>query len=105
MSVAYVQVNFRLYFIKEANTMNPDQTALKRSSLICVHTVCNIVYLEHMYMIEQATNRGRKWVNTQTAIEYRTGSQPIIAFLMQRLLSFPAFPSRCYGAGNQYILL
>ena len=26
MSVAYIQVHFRLDFIMEANTMNPDQT-------------------------------------------------------------------------------
>ena len=34
---------FRLDFIIDANTMNPDQTAPRGagSSLICVHIVCN----------------------------------------------------------------
>ena len=38
-STANTGVHFRLDLIMEANTMNPDQTAL---SLIWVHTVCNI---------------------------------------------------------------
>ena len=31
-SAAYIQVQFRLDFIMEANTMNPDQTASKEQS-------------------------------------------------------------------------
>ena len=41
---AYIQVHFRLDFFMAANNMNTDQTAPK-SSLICVHIVCNIGYL------------------------------------------------------------
>ena len=33
MSAAYIQVNFRLDFIMEANTMNPDHC-------VCFHIVC-----------------------------------------------------------------
>ena len=40
MSVAKIQVHFRLHFIMEANTINPE-----RRSLIWVHIVCNIGYL------------------------------------------------------------
>ena len=32
MSAAYIQVHFRLDFIKEAKNMNPDQTASKDQS-------------------------------------------------------------------------
>ena len=32
----------KIYFITDANTMNPDQTAPKGSNLIWVHIVCNI---------------------------------------------------------------
>ena len=37
-------MHFRLLLIMEANTVNPDQTAPKGSSLIWVHYVCNIGY-------------------------------------------------------------
>ena len=45
MSAAYIQEHFRLDFVMEANTMNPDQTAPRGSSLNWVHIVCNIGYL------------------------------------------------------------
>ena len=45
MSAAHIQVHFRLDFIMEANTMSPDQTAPKGSSLNWVHIVCNTYYL------------------------------------------------------------
>ena len=44
-SVAYFQVHFWLEFIMETNTMNPDQTAPKRGSLIWVNIACKIGYL------------------------------------------------------------
>ena len=43
-SIAYIIMHFRLDFIIEANTMNPDQTAPLGSSLIWVHSVCNVGY-------------------------------------------------------------
>ena len=44
ISAAYMQVHFKLDFIMKANTINHDQTA-PFSSLICVHIVCNLGYL------------------------------------------------------------
>ena len=41
-SAAYIQVYFRLDFIMDANTMNPDHTA---RSLIWVHIICKIGYI------------------------------------------------------------
>ena len=44
-SAANMQVHVRLTFnYTEANTMNPDQTAPKGSSLIWVHSICIIGY-------------------------------------------------------------
>ena len=45
MSATNVEVHFGLDFFMEAINMNPDQTAPQGSSLICVHIVCNIGYL------------------------------------------------------------
>ena len=41
-STVYIHVHFRLDFVLEGDTMNPDQTATLRSSLIWVHIACNI---------------------------------------------------------------
>ena len=40
-SATYIEVHFRLDFVIESNTMNPDPLG---SSLIWVHIVCNIGY-------------------------------------------------------------
>ena len=40
LPAAYIQMLFKLDFIMEAITMNPDQTALLGSSLIWIHNVC-----------------------------------------------------------------
>ena len=40
-----------IVFTMEANSMNPDQTALLRSSLIWIHIVCNIGYLSTVCVI------------------------------------------------------
>ena len=58
-SAAYIQVHFRLDFIMEANTLNPVQTA-PRSSLICVHFICNIGYLKSLCRLE--CRRQKLWL-------------------------------------------
>ena len=44
MSAAYIQEHFRLDFIMEVITMNPDQSAPK-GAVCYVHIVCNLSYL------------------------------------------------------------
>ena len=61
MPAVYIKMHLRvLYIIMEANTMNPDQTAPFRSSLIWVHNVCNITYQStSSYML--ADDNYREW--------------------------------------------
>ena len=40
LCLLHIKLHLRLYFLMEANNMNPDQTAPSRSSLIRVHIVC-----------------------------------------------------------------
>ena len=54
-TTAYIQVNFGLDFIMEANTMNTDQTA----PFSWVHIVCNIVYLLRKSADKRADNKRR----------------------------------------------
>ena len=63
LSAAYIQVHFRLYFIVEANTMNPEQTA--PLGAVRSGSILFAIRLENMVMEEQTTKvvTGGKSVN------------------------------------------
>ena len=68
-SAAYIQI-----LIMEVNTLNPDQAAPKRSSLIWVHIVCNICHQstlirrESRQQLSYIAGQGLSHINLQSTV-------------------------------------